>query len=73
MQWNGASGCEFDRKSMETETATWSQFPNEGKTIVEQILASEESITNFSVFLNKFLKHVFNIVLKLDNHTWKKV
>ena len=54
---------------METETATWSQFPNEGKTIVEQILASEESITNFSVFLNKFLKHVFNIVLKLDNHT----
>ena len=26
---------------METETI-WSEFPNEGKTIVEQILASEE-------------------------------
>ena len=27
---------------METETATWSEFPNGGKAIVEQILASEE-------------------------------
>ena len=27
---------------METETTTWSEFPKEGKTIVEQILASEE-------------------------------
>ena len=27
---------------METETATWSKFPNGGKAIVEQILASEE-------------------------------
>ena len=26
----------------------------------------------FTVFLNKFLKHIFNIVLKLNNHTWKK-
>ena len=25
-----------------------------------------------TVFLNKFLKHVFNIALKLNNHTWKK-
>ena len=33
---------EFDGKSMETETTTWSEFPNEGKPIVEQILASEE-------------------------------
>ena len=41
MQWNGASCCEFDGKSMETET-TWSEFPNGGKAIVEQILASEE-------------------------------
>ena len=32
----------FDRKSMETETATWSEFSNEGKTIVEHILALEE-------------------------------
>ena len=27
---------------METETATQSEFPNGGKAIVEQILASEE-------------------------------
>ena len=27
---------------METETTTWSVFPNGEKTIVEQILASEE-------------------------------
>ena len=27
----------------------------------------------FTVFPNKFLKHVFNIILKLNNHPWKKV
>ena len=42
MQWNGASHSEFDGKSMETETTTWSEFSNGGKAIVEQILASEE-------------------------------
>ena len=42
MWWNGASHCEFDGKSMEIETRTWSEFPNGGKAIVEQILASEE-------------------------------
>ena len=36
-----ASNCEFDGKSMETETTT-SQFPNGGKAIAEQILASEK-------------------------------
>ena len=41
MQWNRASHCEFDGKSMETET-TSSEFPNGGKTIVEQILASQK-------------------------------
>ena len=44
MQWNGASHCEYDGKSMETGGITWSEFPNGGKTIVEQILASEEII-----------------------------
>ena len=29
----------FDVKSMETETTTWSEFPNGGKAIVEKILA----------------------------------
>ena len=42
MRLNGASCCEFDRKSMETETTTSSEFPNGGKAIAEQILASEE-------------------------------
>ena len=42
MWWNGASHCEFDQKSTEIKTATWSEFPNGGKAIVEQILASEE-------------------------------
>ena len=43
MWWNRTSHCEFDGKSMETETTTWSKlFPNGGKAIVEQILAPEE-------------------------------
>ena len=42
MPWNGESRCEFDGKSMETETTTWPEFPNGGKAIVEQIIASEE-------------------------------
>ena len=46
MQWNEASCCEFDGKSMETQTTMWSEFPNGGKAIVEQILAPEESNTS---------------------------
>ena len=42
MWWNGASYCELDGKSMETETTKWSEFPTGGKAIVEQILLSEE-------------------------------
>ena len=34
---------EFIGKSMETETTTWSEFPNAGKAIAEQILASERN------------------------------
>ena len=33
---------EFIEKPMETETTTWSKFPNGGTFIVEQILLSEE-------------------------------
>ena len=43
MWWNGTSPFEFDRKSMETETITLSEFLNGGKEIIEQILTSEES------------------------------
>ena len=39
---NKTGRCEFDGKSIKTETATWPQFPNGEKSIVEQILASEE-------------------------------
>ena len=43
MQWNRAYPFKFDRKSMETETTTQSEFHNnKGKAIAEQILASEE-------------------------------
>ena len=42
MPWNWVSNCMFDRKLMETETTTWSEFPNGGKAIIEQILVSEE-------------------------------
>ena len=41
MQWNGASRFELVGKSMETETV-WSEFPNRGKAIAEQILMSGE-------------------------------
>ena len=42
MWWNDTFRCEFDGKSMETETTTWSEFHNGGKAIVAQTLASEE-------------------------------
>ena len=41
MQWKGASPFEYDRKSIETETRTWSVFSNGGKATIEQLLASE--------------------------------
>ena len=44
MWWNGASHYEYDGKLTETETTTWSEFPNGEKAIVEQILAPEERI-----------------------------
>ena len=36
MQWNGVSGCEYHGESKETETITWSEFPDGGKVIAEQ-------------------------------------
>ena len=43
MQWNRTSRFEFVGKSMETET-TWSEFPNGGKGIVQQVLVPEKEI-----------------------------
>ena len=42
MRCNEAYRSEYDGKSMETETTIWSEFPNGGKAIAEQLLASEE-------------------------------
>ena len=42
MWWNRASRCEFDEKSIEIETTTWTEFPHGGKAIAEQILSTEE-------------------------------
>ena len=42
MRWNGTFRCAYDGKPMETETITWLEFPNGGKAIAEQIIASEE-------------------------------
>ena len=39
---------------------------------VSSDLFKERNYHFFSVFLNKFLKHVFNIVLQLNNYNWKK-
>ena len=41
MQWSGASHFEFDRKSVETETTTWSEFSNAEEAIVEQVPTEE--------------------------------
>ena len=66
MRWNGASRCELVGKSMETETTTWSEFPNGGKAIVEQILPSEEInkskraglLPTINVMHSSFFSHV---------------
>ena len=38
-----SSPFQFEGKPMETDTATWSEFPNGVKATAEQILWSEES------------------------------
>ena len=42
MWWNRAPCFELDGKLMETETTTWSKFPNGEKATVEQIIVSEK-------------------------------
>ena len=66
MRWNGASRCELLGKSMEIETTAWSEFPNGGKVIVEQILPSEERnkskraglLSAINVMHSSFFSHV---------------
>ena len=54
---------------METEITTRSKFPNEGKTIVEQILASEEKNTSERALMwesvwnpNKKVNHLNKVI-----------
>ena len=49
---------------MKTETTTWSEFPNGGKAIVEQIIASEERTKSKRVRLRIT---VWNQSRKLDH------
>ena len=59
MRWNGASRFEFIGKSMEIKTTIWSEFPNGGKAIGEQILASEERDKSKGAGLWESQKHCF--------------
>ena len=66
---------------METETTTWSEFPNRGDAIVEEILASEEISKSKRValwesqfgiqvcHLNKVV--CYNRVNQVNQYTWK--
>ena len=38
MQGLGTSGCEFDGKSVQTETTTWLEFPKERNVVVDKYL-----------------------------------
>ena len=42
MRWKRASCGKYDEKSMETKTTIWSEFSNQKKVIVKQILVSVE-------------------------------
>ena len=52
MQWKEATPFGFDRKWMETKI-TWSEFPNWGKAIVEQMLVLKERYKSKSAGLWK--------------------
>ena len=61
MRWNEASYFDFEGKSMETDTTTWSEFPNEEIAIVEQVLAS--NTTNSFIFLvNLILIYIYTFL-----------
>ena len=45
MKWKLFEPFESEEKSMETETATWPEFPNVGKTTPEQILGWQDKKT----------------------------
>ena len=66
IQSNQSSYFEFIGKSMETETTTWSEFPNGGKAIVEQILASEEINKSKRYLMCNLLYLVCNNILKAN-------
>ena len=44
MRWNMASHSQFYGKSLQTETTTWSEFPNGVKAFVKQILDQKREL-----------------------------
>ena len=56
MRWNGASCCELVGKSMETETTTWSKFPNNFLMI-----SSNETCSKLKVFSLYFSDIAFTL------------
>ena len=46
---------DFERKSKETETTTWSEFSNGAKATVEQIEGSEEIINPQGMWAGKLI------------------
>ena len=64
MQWNEAFPFEFQKKSMETETTTWSGFSNCGKATVGQILVSEEIYKSNTAGLWIWVNHLSKVTLE---------
>ena len=56
-------------KSMETETAAWSEFVNGGKAVVEQILDSEEINKSRRVGLKVIVRYLSRNVNHLSKVT----
>ena len=64
MQWNEAFPFEFQKKSMETETTTWSGFSNCGKATVGQILVPEEIYKPNTAGLWIWVNHLSKVTLE---------
>ena len=61
MRWNGASHCEFDGKSMETETTTWSLNKSKAFRFRETNIDEAKKSLNFGITK----KHQQNILRKI--------
>ena len=59
---NKASRCEYDEKSMETETTRWPEFPNGGKPW-------RESPALLLLYIHDLPDVICNIVIYADDNT----